>query len=368
MTLAGLSVGLVGPLPPPAGGMANQTVQLAELLRREGAIVTVVQTNAPVFPRIIDRIRGVRGLFRLVPYAMQVWSIAGRADVLHIMANSGWSWHLVAAPAIWIARMRGAPTVVNYRGGEAATFLARSAKLIRHTLRRADVLAVPSGFLNEVFGRFGMRSEIVPNIIDLERFHPAAEATRPNAPHFIVARNLEAIYDIPTALRAFALVREEVPAARMTIAGTGPDRAELEKLCATLDMSGSVTFSGRLERDEMARLYRVATAVVNPSRVDNMPNSVLEAMASGVPVVSTNVGGVPFVLRDGVTGLLVNAGDHVAMAHAMRRILDEEALTARLRGAALADVQQYAWPRVRERWADVYSQARSHERIEASPA
>jgi len=368
MTLAGLRVGLAGPLPPPAGGMANQTAQLAELLRREGAVVTIVQTNAPCVPRFVGAIKGVRGLFRLVPYAVRLWRIAGQTDVLHIMANSGWSWHLVAAPAIWIAWLRGVPRVVNYRGGEAASFLARSSSLIRRSLRRADVLAVPSGFLHEVFGRFGMRSEIVPNIIDLERFHPADATARPRVPHFVVARNLEPIYDIPTALRAFALVREGAPDARMTVAGTGPDRDALERLCATLGVAGSVVFSGRLERDDMARLYRSATAVVNPSRVDNMPNSVLEAMASGVPVVSTNVGGVPFVLRDGITGLLVNAGDDAAMANALKRILDDEALVARIRGAALADVQQYAWPRVRERWTDVYARARSHERAEARPA
>ena len=368
MTLAGLNVGLVGPLPPPAGGMANQTVQLAELLRREGAIVTIVQVNAPYVPRVVGRIRGLRAIFRLIPYVVRLWHVAGRSDVFHVMANSGWSWHLVAAPAVWVAWLRGTPTVVNYRGGEAETFLERRSSQIRRTLQRARVLAVPSGFLHEIFGRHGMRSEIVPNIIDLERFHPA-DTNGPKEPHhFVVARNLEPIYDIATALRALALVREHVPVARMTIAGSGPQRAELERLCAELSLVDAVVFTGRLGRDEMAHLYRSATVMVNPSRVDNMPNSVLEAMASGVPVVSTNVGGVPFVLRDEVTGLLVEAGDHAGLAAAMQRLIEDRVLAARIRGAALADVQQYAWSRVRERWADVYAMARARGSIEASPA
>src|SRR4029077_16590442 len=98
VTLSGLKVGLVGPLPPPAGGMANQTRQLAELLAREGALVPLAQSNAPFRPRFIGQLRGLRGLFRLIPYLVRLWRVAGQVDLLHVMANSGWSWHLCAAP------------------------------------------------------------------------------------------------------------------------------------------------------------------------------------------------------------------------------------------------------------------------------
>ncbi len=118
-----------------------------------------------------------------------------------------------------------------------------------------------------------------------------------------------------------------------------------------------VDFCGTRDRDEMAALYRSATVVLNPSRVDNMPNSVLEAMASGVPVVSTNVGGVPFILRDDVTGLMVPAGNPQAMADAVLRLLDNPEIASRIAAAATRDVQQYAWTHVRQRWADVYRDA-----------
>ncbi len=356
MNLAGLRVGLVGPMPPPEGGMANQTRQLGELLRRDGAEVTVIAVNAPYQPQWIAGLRGVRAVFRLVPYVVRLWRVATRIDVFHIMANSGWSWHLYAAPAVWIARIRGTPSVVNYRGGEAGAFLDRSGAVVLKTLRGAGALAVPSGFLQQIFGRWGVPSEIVPNIIDMERFRPAgAPRPRPGISHLVVARNLEPIYDIATALRAFALVREHVPDARLTVAGSGPDADALRLQAAGLGIAGVVDFCGRLDRDRMAELYRSATVVLNPSRVDNMPNSILEAMASGAPVVSTDVGGVPFIVRNGVTGLLVAAGDHVAMAAAVERLLAYPELAERMRDAALADVQQYTWSRVRQRWTDVYA-------------
>ena len=94
---------LVGPLPPPSGGMANQTRQLASLLAAEGTDVRIVQTNAPYAPAWVGKVPVVRALVRLVPYLFRLWRDVGGADIVHVMANSGWAWHLFAAPAIWIA-------------------------------------------------------------------------------------------------------------------------------------------------------------------------------------------------------------------------------------------------------------------------
>ena len=364
MKLNGLKIALVGPLPPPEGGMANQTRQLAELLRSEGASVTLVQTNAPCSPQWLERVRGLRGIVRLVPYVVRLWRAAGDVDVFHVMANSGWSWHLCAAPAVWIARVRRVPSVVNYRGGEAEAFLERSASSILRTLRQANALAVPSGFLERVFRRWGMPSSVVPNIVDLQRFSAGPQGEAASDPHIVVARALEPIYDIPSALRAFALVRKAHPRARLTIAGAGPERDALLALSESLGIRSEVNFCGRLSRERMADLYRRASLLLNPARIDNMPNSLLEAMASGVPIVSTSAGGVPYIVRDGITALLVPPGDHVAMAQAMQRLVQEPRLARALRDAALQDVQKYTWPRIRDEWTRVYEAALCAHRAE----
>ena len=356
-----LRVGLVGPLPPPAGGMANQTRQLAELLQAGGASVVLVQSNAAHRPACIGRVPILRALFRLLPYLLALWRMAGRVDVVHVMANSGWSWHLFSAPAIWLGTLRKVPVVVNYRGGEAEAFLLRSQTLIRFSMRRAVALIVPSRFLQEIFARFDMPAEVVPNIIDLSRFRPsdagAASAKDRHAPHFIVARNLEPLYDNETALRAFRIATVKYRHARLTIAGSGPEESRLRELAARLDIGAQVDFPGRLDREQMAELYRQADVMINPSLADNMPNSVLEALASGVPVVSTKVGGVPFIVEDGVTALLVEPGQAQAMADALLRLADDSALRHRLATAGLADVQRYAWPRIAPLLANVYRAA-----------
>jgi glycosyltransferase involved in cell wall biosynthesis len=355
--IQGLRILLVGPVPPPAGGMANQTRQLGELLGGQGARVEHVATNAAYRPAWAGRVPVLRALFRLLPYLLALWRGAGRNDVLHLMANSGWSWHLFALPAIVVARLRGTPVVVNYRGGEAAEFLARSGGVVGWAIRRCQRLVVPSGFLCEVFARHGLVAEIVPNIIDTRRFHPAAARAQGGTWQVLVARNLEPIYDNATALRAFAAVHRQYPQARLVIAGTGPEAAALQTLADELDLAGAVEFAGRLERDEMAARLRQSQVALNPSRVDNMPNSVLEALASGVPVVSTAVGGVPHIVQDGVTALLVPAHDATAMATALQRLLNDPALAARLADNGLREVQRYTWECVAPLWAAVYASA-----------
>lgn len=357
MSFAGLRLALVGPLPPPAGGMAAQTRQLAELLRSEGAQVEIVQTNTPYWPAWLGSLRGLRAGARLLAYIVRLWRAAGRADLLHVMANSGWSWHLFAVPAIWIASARRVPVIVNYRGGEAGEFLDRSASGVRKSMRRVTRLVVPSGFLDQIFRKHGMPATVVPNIVDTARFRPDIAGGVHAPPDIVVARNLEPIYDNATALRAFALLRTQHPQASLAIAGTGPQEGELRSLAAELGIAEHVRFTGRLDRDAMAKLLRLSRIALNPSRVDNMPNSVLEALASGVPVVSTRVGGVPFIVEDGATALLVPAGDAAAMASALDRLLTDDALASRLAMRGLAEVQRYTWASVRPLWLAEYQAA-----------
>jgi glycosyltransferase involved in cell wall biosynthesis len=335
--------------------MANQTRQLAELLRGEELSVEIVRNNIPYSPQWISDLRGVRAIVRLVPYVASLWSAYGRCDVVHLMANSGWAWHLFAAPAIWVAWMRGKPVVVNYRGGGAERFLARSSRLVRMSLGRARIVAVPSGFLRKLFAAHGLATEVVPNIVDLKLFTPRAlPRDLSDTPHVVVTRNLEAIYDNETAIRAFAIVRRTFPACRMSIAGTGPELARLQQLAIECGVAGAVTFLGRLEREAIAALYQGADVALNPSRVDNMPNSILEALASGVPVVSTHVGGVPYMVEHGRTALLVPPQDPQAMAESVARLLSDRPLAHRIASAGLADVQQFGWPEVRSKWIEIY--------------
>lgn len=355
MSLTQLTI--VGPLPPPAGGMANQTAKLAELLRGEGLQVNVIQTNPAYQPAWVGRLPVLRAGVRLWQFFRTLQrELTPQVQLIHLMANSGWSWHLFAAPVIWVAKRKNIPVVLNYRGGYADAFFAKSWRRVEASLRHCAVILVPSTFLQQVFARYGKDSVIVQNVLDTALFVPAPTAGRDTAaPHVVVTRNLEAIYDVASCLRAFAVIQQQFPAARLSIAGTGPELAALQQLVTDLQLQ-NVSFVGRLTPQQVAALYQDADLMLNGSLVDNTPNSLIEAMASGVPVVSTDSGGIPQLVTHQKDALLVKAGQPEALAGAALRVLQDEALRQGLIEAGLANAARFSWHKVWELLQQQYSQ------------
>ncbi len=350
-------VGLVGPLPPPYGGMANQAWQLYHLLQLEDAVqVSFIQTNAPYSNSLIAKIKGLRALFRLFSYVFKIIKLVFKADVIHVLANSGWSWQLFAAPVIWIGYLCKTPVIINYRGGEAKTYFEQSIKWVAPSMNKASAIVVPSKYLQQVFTGFDYKAQVIPNIIDLQRFKVSQEKPeQKQSLDLIITRNLEAIYGIATAIKAVALIVDKIPNLKLSIAGSGPQRAELLQLVEDLKLHKNVFFTGKLKPDEVAMLYGQADIMLNPTTVDNMPNSVLEAMASGVAIVTTNVGGIPFIVENNKTALLVDVDNENQMAEKIMELVNDNALRENLVKNGLAEVQQYAWPVVKEQWIDLYN-------------
>jgi glycosyltransferase involved in cell wall biosynthesis len=129
-----------------------------------------------------------------------------------------------------------------------------------------------------------------------------------------------------------------VPGVTLAIAGDGPDREPLERRATELGLAGRARFLGSLPRDGVLRLFRAADAVVLSSAWENLPHTVLEALAVGSPVIATSVGGVPEVVRDGENGLLVEPNDPRALADAIGRLFADDDLRRRLSDAAPASV------------------------------
>jgi glycosyltransferase involved in cell wall biosynthesis len=150
-------------------------------------------------------------------------------------------------------------------------------------------------------------------------------------------------------------VLREFPGATLTLVGAGAEDASLRALASDLGLSrANVQFVGPVPPDQIWRFYSEADIYLQTPDIDNMPSSVLEAFASGCAVVSTDVGGVPAIVTDGVNGLLVSAGDHAAAGERVGRLLREPDLARALTTQAREQCERYRWSAVRTQWLSLY--------------
>jgi glycosyltransferase involved in cell wall biosynthesis len=341
---------------PPLDILGGQAVQADRLLRAWRDDPDIDAWLVPINPRgrgllgAAQRVKYVRTAVTQALYWPSLLQQLRRADVVHVFSASYLSFVLAPWAAVRIARLLGKPIVMNYRSGEAPDHLARSP-LARRTLRSVDLNVVPSRFLRDVFARFAIDAIVIPNMVDTERF--AFRARLPLRPRVLSTRNFEPLYNVACTLRAFRLVQDRYPAATLTLVGAGSEEPRLRALAASLDLRG-VRFAGRIPSDQIAQHYADADLYVQTPDIDNMPSSILEAWASGLPVVSTEAGGVPALLTHGRDGLLAPVDDHVAVADGLLRLLDAPQWATALAEAGRANAETYTWGGIRALWIDAY--------------
>jgi glycosyltransferase involved in cell wall biosynthesis len=190
-------------------------------------------------------------------------------------------------------------------------------------LRSVDAVICPSRHLADQLARSGVsrsRLHYVPNAIAVEDWPYHPRHRRPDGLRVLYAGRLSPEKNVPALLEAAAALRQRGRRLQVEIAGEGPQRGALEEQAATLGLSDAISFLGL--RDDVAELMARSDVFVNPSLTEGMPNTVLEALASGLPVIATDVGATRELVVHEQTGLLVPPGDAGALADAIARLDD----------------------------------------------
>ena len=336
------------------GGQAVQAVRLLEHLKEEPAVAVDFLPVNPRLPGVLRKLQAIKYVRTITTSHLYWWKLLTTIpsfDVIHIFSASYFSFLLAPAPAIVVARLFGKRIVLNYHSGEAEDHLRRWPRTSIPMLKKADEIVVPSPYLVRVFAKFGLPAKAIFNVIDFDQLIFRERETL--RPLFLSNRNFEAHYGVDVVLRAFAIIQQRFPDAALKVAGDGPGREMLHELAAELQLR-NVEFVGMVTRERMAELYNEADCFLNGSRVDNQPLSILEAFASGLPVVTTNAGGIPDVVTDGVTALMVEKDDHEALAHNAIALLEQPELAPRLINAGRNECRRYTWEAVRNEWLKAY--------------
>lgn len=357
------SVALVSEYPPPAAGMPVLAQELLLRFQQQAYPIVAIKTNPqfPVVLRLLNHIRGLRGLLKWLIFLVQCGKIY-RVDTVHIFSASGLNYILFTLPPLLIGRLLGKGIIVNYHGGAAREFFVNHPDLLKWSMKKSHELVVPSGFLKDVFGELGVSSKIVPNLANVERFD--FKERELFKPLILSARNLTTVYNVKCAIDALYFIVQYYPDAELLIAGDGPEKKRLIEHTKQLGLNEQVYFLGNVANEKMPALYEQCDIFINTSNVDNMPGSILEAYASGLPVVSTNVGGIPYLVDDGISGLLADADDSEGLARHVLTILNhpEQGKAMVLQGKK--KLHSLSWELVSKGWLDLYDQL--YQRLRAS--
>lgn len=259
-----------------------------------------------------------------------------QASLLHIFFGN------VAVRMLPLMRRSEVPAVLSFHGSDVAGGIATPAfeGARSEMFRRARLVLCRSNQLAEKVAALGcdpsklriMRTVLPP--VKRAAHIPPADGRW----HLVQASRLVPKKGIPTALRAFAAFSETHPHAKFTVAGEGPLEAGLRRLAESLGLSGRVEFRGFLTQAALADLYESAHIFLHPSEtvggdVEGIPNSLLEAMASGLPSVATDHGGIAEAIRNGTTGLLAREGDWQGLSRALLLLAEDPALYSRISSA-----------------------------------
>jgi glycosyltransferase involved in cell wall biosynthesis len=222
-------------------------------------------------------------------------------------------------------------------------------------LRRASALVAPSGFLPRALKPFGWDVRAIPNPIDLSIY--PFRSRQFASPKLLWMRSFYPYYNPQMAVRTLTHLKKTYPDLSLVMAGKDKGlQATVAQLAVELGVAANITFPGFL--DETAKIAQFAQAdiFINTNNVDNAPVSIVEAWAMGVPVISTSVGGISDLVKDGETGLLVPDDDDQAMAQAVDRLLQSPDLAKKLSTNGREQAEKFTWDIVRRQWETLFAE------------
>jgi glycosyltransferase involved in cell wall biosynthesis len=331
------SILLVGNFLSQDSGVRFVCEDLAERLTAAGwsVMITSAKLNRP--SRMLDMLSTIYRQRRKYHLAL-----------VDVYSGPSFIWAEAACMAL---KMLGKPIVLTLHGGNLPNFARRWPGRVGRLLGSATLVTTPSSYLQKAMEAYRQDIAVIANPLKINGYH-YQDRNRPK-PQLIWLRAFRVLYNPQLAPKVLARLAFEFPDIHLTM--VGPDTADgtlphTQSLAEELQMSGRITFAGQVPKAAVPDWMAKGDIFLNTTNVDNTPVSVLEAMASGLCVVSTDVGGLPYLLDHDHDALLVPANDPTAMAAAVRRILTEPGLAERLSRNARQKAEQFDWSTILPQW------------------
>lgn len=316
---------------------------LARKLESAGMQVFTASDRRARIPRLLDMVG-------------TIWRRRRDYSSASVDVYSGLGFGLAEAACLAL-RAAGKPYVLTLRGGNLPNYGKRWPRRVRRLLENAAVVTTPSEYLKEHMLPYRSNIQLLPNPLQLSRY-PFRLRNEPS-PKLVWIRSFHNLYNPSMAIDVVDELQGEFPDIQLTM--VGPDKGDgslqsTEQLISERGLTNRITITGGIPKAQIPERLDRADIFINTTNIDNTPVSVMESMACGLCVVSTDVGGMPHLVDHNESALLVPPRDPKAMADAIRRVLKEEGLASRLSGNANAFAEQFDWPAILPKWVSLFEE------------
>jgi glycosyltransferase involved in cell wall biosynthesis len=290
-------------------------------------------------------------LLRMVDMLITTCKLAKRVDYVLIDVYSTknfWYAFIISQ----LCRLLNVKYITKLHGGNLPNRLKKNPYLSDLIFNNAYKITAPSSYLFDCFSSRNYKNLLfIPNTINITKY--IFKERKVTVPKLLWVRSFATIYNPMMAIKVFYEIQKKCPNAELCM--VGPDKENIIQECKKLadKLNITVTFTGKLSKEEWIDLSKEYTIFMNTSRFDNTPISIIEAMAIGLPIVSTNVGGIPHLLKDMESALLVNDNDEKAMVNAIQLLLTDSVLTSKLIHSSRTIVEAFDWQFVKHKWFEI---------------
>ena len=252
--------------------------------------------------------------------------------------------------AAWLCRRLTIPYIPILHGGMFPSRLQQSPRSTRKVFSNAYANVSPSRYLKEAFEKEGYQVQFIPNSIDLEAYSFIERSHL--KPTLLWVRSFHEIYNPQMAVEVLNLACKKYPEATLCMVGGDKDGSmgKVQQLAKEHDLAKQVKFTGFISKTEWIALSKDYDIFINTTNADNQPVSLIEAMALGFPIISTNPGGVPFLVNEGKDALLVDVDDAIGMSEAIFSLLENEGKAKSLSQHSREKAETFAWSHVQHSW------------------
>jgi glycosyltransferase involved in cell wall biosynthesis len=335
-------IAILAPFAPITGGMTTLANYLSNSFKKNGHEVIHQHLGS-----------GFKGLFLFPLLYFQFIKVIKKSDIIHIISASGNALWAKDLPAICISKYYKKKVILNFVGGRAIDDFSAWPLYKRLPFYLSDIVVVPSEVLKKVIERNNINVIKIPHMVEVVNFKKINKTVKINPPVLLIAKGIEKYSGHEKLIEIFSKIKEEIKNAELLIAGSGSREKDIKAKVEELKVE-NVTFLGNVDHNKMPKIMERSTILIHATKYESFGISLVEGMASSIPVIAFNIGGIPEVVIDQKTGFLIPYNDTQLFINKAIEILNNPIILSKMSGEAEKHSQIFSPDLIYNSWNDLH--------------